>query len=115
MAPEALERAIAEIIARRGAVPVMVVATAGTTGGGMIDPLQAFADIAAREKLWLHVDAAWGGAALASERLRPLLAGIERADSITIDAHKWPAPSTMGCASCSWTRHGHLLSEACRA
>ena len=60
----------------------MVVATAGTTGGGMIDPLHACADIAARERLWYHVDAAWGGAALASDRLRGLLAGIERADSI---------------------------------
>jgi glutamate/tyrosine decarboxylase-like PLP-dependent enzyme len=112
MDPAALERAIAEDRAG-GAVPVMVVATAGTTGGGMIDPLQASADIAAREKLWLHVDAAWGGAALASERLRPLLAGIERADSITIDAHKWPA-ATMGCAL-FLTRHGHLLSEAFHA
>ncbi|HEX4240503.1 MAG TPA: pyridoxal-dependent decarboxylase [Steroidobacteraceae bacterium] len=112
MDPAALERAIAEDRAG-GAVPVMVVATAGTTGGGMIDPLQACADIAAREKLWLHVDAAWGGAALASERLRPLLAGIERADSITIDAHKWPA-ATMGCAL-FLTRHGHLLAEAFHA
>ena len=80
-----------------GAVPVMIVATAGTTGGGMIDPLHACADIAPREELWYHVDAAWGGAALASDRLRGLLAGIERADSITIDAHKWLA-TTMGCA-----------------
>ena len=93
-----------------GMVPVMVVATAGTTGGGMIDPLQACADIAAQEDLWYHVDAAWGGAALASTRLRPLLAGIEHADSITIDAHKWMA-TTMGCAM-FLTRHAPLLSEA---
>lgn len=96
-----------------GSVPVMVVATAGTTGGGMIDPLMACADIAAREKLWFHVDAAWGGAALASEKLRGLLAGIERADSLIIDAHKWLA-TTMGCAVFI-TRHGHLLSEAFHA
>jgi glutamate/tyrosine decarboxylase-like PLP-dependent enzyme len=96
-----------------GAVPVMVVATAGTTGGGMIDPLAACADIAAREHLWFHVDAAWGGAALASEQLRGLLAGIERADSLIIDAHKWLA-TTMGCAIFI-TRHGHLLSEAFHA
>jgi glutamate/tyrosine decarboxylase-like PLP-dependent enzyme len=93
-----------------GRVPVMVVATAGTTGGGMIDPLHACADIAAREGLWYHVDAAWGGAALASPRLRPLLDGIERADSITIDAHKWLS-TTMGCAM-FLTRHGPLLAEA---
>ena len=112
MDPKALMRAIAEDRAG-GAVPVMVVATAGTTGGGMIDPLHACADIARQEGLWLHVDAAWGGAALASNRMRPLLAGIERADSITIDAHKWLA-TTMGCALFI-TSHGHLLSEAFHA
>ena len=85
----------------------MVVATAGTTGAGMIDPLHACADVAQRERLWYHVDAAWGGAALASNRLRRLLAGIERADSVTIDAHKWLA-TTMGCAVFI-TRHAHLL------
>jgi glutamate/tyrosine decarboxylase-like PLP-dependent enzyme len=112
MDPNALMRAIAEDRAG-GAVPVMVVATAGTTGAGMIDPLHACADIAQRERLWYHIDAAWGGAALASNRLRPALAGLERADSITIDAHKWFA-TTMGCAVFI-TRHGHLLSEAFHA
>ena len=91
----------------------MVVATAGTTGAGMIDPLPACADIAGAEQLWYHVDAAWGGAALASERLQPLLAGIERADSITIDAHKWFA-TTMGCAMYI-TRRGAVLSQAFHA
>jgi glutamate/tyrosine decarboxylase-like PLP-dependent enzyme len=108
----ALSRTIATDRAA-GIVPVMVVATAGTTGGGMIDPLLACADIAQREGLWYHVDAAWGGAALASERLRGLLAGIERADSLIIDAHKWLA-TTMGCAIFI-TRKGHLLSEAFNA
>jgi glutamate/tyrosine decarboxylase-like PLP-dependent enzyme len=112
MDPEALARAIAQDRAK-GSVPVMVVATAGTTGGGMIDPLAACADIAQRESLWFHVDAAWGGAALASEKLRGLLKGIERADSLIIDAHKWLA-TTMGCAIFI-TRHGHLLSEAFHA
>ncbi len=112
MDPRALLRAIAEDRAD-GAVPVMVVATAGTTGGGMIDPLHACADVARRENLWYHIDAAWGGAALASNRLRGLLAGIERADSFTIDAHKWLA-ATMGCAVFV-TRRGDLLSEAFHA
>jgi glutamate/tyrosine decarboxylase-like PLP-dependent enzyme len=112
MDPQALMRAIAGDRAN-GAVPVMVVATAGTTGAGMIDPLHACADIAQQERLWYHVDAAWGGAALASNRLRKLLAGIERADSITIDAHKWLA-TTMGCAMFI-TRRGDLLSEAFHA
>jgi glutamate/tyrosine decarboxylase-like PLP-dependent enzyme len=112
MDPEALSRSIAAD-RRAGSVPVMVVATAGTTAGGMIDPLPAAAEIARREGLWYHVDAAWGGGALASDRLRPLLAGIECADSITIDAHKWFA-TTMGCAMYITTR-GALLSEAFHA
>jgi glutamate/tyrosine decarboxylase-like PLP-dependent enzyme len=79
-----------------GCVPVMIAATAGTTNAGMIDPLPACAEIAGGFGLWFHVDAAWGGAAIASERLRGLLHGIEQADSMTIDAHKWFA-TTMGC------------------
>jgi glutamate/tyrosine decarboxylase-like PLP-dependent enzyme len=96
-----------------GSVPIMIVATAGTTGAGMIDPLPQCADLAQREGLWYHVDAAWGGAALASDSLRELLSGIERADSITIDAHKWFA-TTMGCAMFI-ARHGKLLSQAFHA
>ena len=110
--PHALQNAIAEDRAA-GAVPLMVVATAGTTGGGMIDPLHLCADIAQQEKLWYHVDAAWGGAALASDRMRSLLAGMERADSITIDAHKWMA-TTMGCAMFITTR-AKILAEAFNA
>jgi aromatic-L-amino-acid/L-tryptophan decarboxylase len=112
MDPAALARAIAED-RKAGSVPVLVVATAGTTGGGMIDPLPAIADVARHEATWYHVDAAWGGAALASERMRGLLAGVERADSITIDAHKWFA-TTMGCAMYITARSG-LLSEAFHA
>jgi glutamate/tyrosine decarboxylase-like PLP-dependent enzyme len=112
MDSNALSRSIAADRAS-GIVPVMVVATAGTTGAGMVDPLHACADIAQRERVWFHVDAAWGGAALASNRLRGLLAGIERADSLIIDAHKWLA-TTMGCAIFI-TRQGHVLSEAFHA
>jgi len=111
MDPKALSRAIAADRAL-GTVPIMVVATAGTTGAGMIDPLHACADIAGREQLWYHVDAAWGGGALASERLRTHLEGLERADSFTVDAHKWLA-TTMGCALFI-TRRGPVLSEAFR-
>ncbi|HVA15623.1 MAG TPA: pyridoxal-dependent decarboxylase [Stellaceae bacterium] len=81
---------------RAGCVPIMIVATAGTTNAGMIDPLAACGAVARRNRIWYHVDAAWGGGAIASDRLRGLLAGIETADSITIDAHKWFA-TTMGC------------------
>ena len=112
MDARALTRAITEDRAR-GAVPVMLIATAGTTGGGMIDPLHACAEIAERERLWYHVDAAWGGGALASDRMRGLLAGLEHADSITIDAHKWLA-TTMGCAMFVTTQ-GDILSQAFHA
>ncbi|MGO9991020.1 MAG: pyridoxal phosphate-dependent decarboxylase family protein [Steroidobacteraceae bacterium] len=112
MDARALMRAIAEDRAR-GAVPVMLVATAGTTASGMIDPLHACAEIAEREGLWYHVDAAWGGGALASDRMRGLLSGIEHAESITIDAHKWLA-TTMGCAMFI-TTEGRVLSQAFHA
>jgi glutamate/tyrosine decarboxylase-like PLP-dependent enzyme len=62
--------------------------------------------------LWFHVDAAWGGALIASEHHRPVLAGIEAADSLTIDAHKWFAV-TMGCGM-FFTRHPQTLSAAFR-
>lgn len=78
-----------------GFVPVLVVATAGTTNAGMIDPLEATGALAREHDLWFHVDAAWGGAAIAHDSLRKALVGIERADSLTIDAHKWFA-TTMG-------------------
>ena len=79
-----------------GCVPFLIVACGGTTNAGMIDPLNACADLAAKHGLWYHVDAAWGGAIVASSRLRGVMAGLERADSATIDAHKWFA-TTMGC------------------
>jgi glutamate decarboxylase len=65
-----------------------VVGIAGTTETGSVDPLGELADIAAQYRAHFHVDAAWGGPTLFSSRYRPLLAGIERADSVTIDAHK---------------------------
>jgi len=78
-----------------GCVPVLIASTAGTTNAGMVDPLPACADLARKYEIWFHVDAAWGGAAIASDKVRPALSGIEQADSITIDAHKWFA-TTMG-------------------
>ncbi len=97
---------------RRGTVPVLISATAGTTGAGMVDPLEPCAALAREHGIWYHVDAAWGGAALCSERLRGELAGIELADSVTIDAHKWLA-TTMGCGMFI-TRGPAILSEAFR-
>ncbi len=88
MRVDELERLIADDVAN-GIRPAAVVATAGTTGTGAIDPLVAVAAVASRHGAWLHVDAAYGGAIAVSDTLRPLLNGIELADSITFDAHKW--------------------------
>ncbi|MGO1482168.1 MAG: pyridoxal phosphate-dependent decarboxylase family protein [Brachybacterium sp.] len=72
-----------------GYAPFTVIATAGTTNTGAIDPLGALADIASAESLWLHVDGAFGASALVSETHRGMLQGVERSDSISWDAHKW--------------------------
>ncbi len=88
MRVDLLEEAIAADRAA-GVTPIAVVGTAGTTGPGTVDPLPEIADVCAREGIWFHVDAAYGGAAVFSEALRPLLDGIERADTITFDPHKW--------------------------
>ncbi|MFJ9685029.1 pyridoxal phosphate-dependent decarboxylase family protein [Streptomyces bacillaris] len=79
----ALERCVAE-----GAVPMAVVATAGTTDFGSIDPLPEIAALCERFAAWMHVDAAYGCGLLASRERRGLLEGIERADSVTVDYHK---------------------------
>lgn len=66
-----------------------VIATAGTTNAGIIDDLEGIGRICREERIWFHVDAAYGGGALASPKLRPLFRGLELADSVTIDPHKW--------------------------
>ena len=73
---------------RDGFVPFAIVGHAGTTNTGAVDDLAALADLAAAEDLWLHVDAAYGGFFMLTERGRGLMRGIERADSITLDPHK---------------------------
>jgi aromatic-L-amino-acid decarboxylase len=88
MRPDALEQAIAEDRAR-GHVPVAVVATVGTTGVTSVDPCGAVAAVCEREGLWLHVDAAYAGAAASLPEMRPLFDGWERADSVVFNPHKW--------------------------
>ena len=72
-----------------GAMPIVVVATAGTVATGAIDDLSEIADICAEEKVWLHVDGAFGALAALSDNLRPLVKGLDRADSLAFDLHKW--------------------------
>ena len=85
---DVLERAIASDRAN-GLWPLAVCANAGTTNTGAVDPLPELADLCAAQGVWLHVDAAYGGFAVLTERGRAALVGIERADSVTLDPHKW--------------------------
>ncbi len=96
-----------------GWAPFMVVGTAGTTAAGVIDPLPEIADFCREEGLWFHADAAWGGAAILSPELKQHLAGIERADSITWDAHKWLSVP-MGCGM-FFCRHRESVARAFHA
>jgi aromatic-L-amino-acid/L-tryptophan decarboxylase len=88
MRPDALEEALASDVAA-GVTPVAVVATAGTTLTGAVDPLEEISDVCVRHGVWLHVDGAYGLPAAAVSDTSPLFAGLERADSATLDAHKW--------------------------
>jgi len=88
MRVEAL-RALVQADRQSGFVPFLVIATAGSVDCGAIDPLDAIADFTAKEGLWFHVDGAFGALAVLSPELKPRVAGIERADSIAFDFHKW--------------------------
>jgi aromatic-L-amino-acid decarboxylase len=92
-----------------GRLPWVVVANAGATNTGTIDPLADLANLCAAENLWLHVDAAYGWAAVLTNEGRALLAGIERADSVTLDPHKWLA-QTFECGGVL-VRRGELLAR----
>jgi glutamate/tyrosine decarboxylase-like PLP-dependent enzyme len=95
---------------RSGRRPFCAVATAGTTNSGIVDDLVKIADVCRRHKLWLHVDGAYGAAAVFSDKHRDLVRGIELADSITIDPHKWLAvPFAAGLIL---TRHPKILETA---
>jgi len=88
MRPGALEAAIAED-RRAGIVPLAVVATVGTTSTTSVDPVEAIADICAREGAWLHVDCAYAGVAAIVPEYRHILRGVDRADSVVVNPHKW--------------------------
>lgn len=102
----------AQIAADRaeGLRPIAVIASAGTVNTGAIDDLAAVADVAAREQLWFHVDGAIGGIGVIAPALRARLGGIERADSLAFDFHKWLyVPYEAGCIL---VRDGDLLRES---
>jgi glutamate/tyrosine decarboxylase-like PLP-dependent enzyme len=97
------EAVYADAAARRW--PFCVVANAGDTSTGSVDPLDDIAEFCAAESLWLHVDAAYGGFAVLDARGAELLAGIERADSVALDPHKWLyTPFEAGCILASDVR-----------
>jgi glutamate/tyrosine decarboxylase-like PLP-dependent enzyme len=109
---EELKKRVAED-RMNGYLPFLVVGTGGTTAAGVIDPLPELGQFCREQGLWFHVDAAWGGSAILSPKLRRYLAGIDSADSITCDAHKWLSVS-MGCGM-FFCRHPDTVAEAFRA
>jgi aromatic-L-amino-acid decarboxylase len=109
MGAAALQAAISEDRAA-GWLPFAVVATAGTTSTASVDPVADIATICEREGLWLHVDAAYGGAAATVPELRSVLDGCERADSLVVNPHKWLF-TPMDC-SVLYTRHQAALRNA---
>jgi len=108
---DALARAVAEDRAR-GLRPAIVVGSAGTVNTGAVDPLNAIADFCARESLWFHADGAYGAMARVAPSLAPQFAGMERADSLAADPHKWLyVPYEAGA---TLVREGHRLADAFR-
>ena len=96
----------------RGLRPAIVVGNAGTVNTGAIDPLDAIADFCARESLWFHADGAYGAMARIAPALAPQFAGMERADSLAADPHKWLyVPYEAGA---TLVREGHRLADAFR-
>lgn len=95
---------------QNGFTPFLIVGTAGSTPIGSIDPLYELSEIAKSEKMWFHVDAAWAGGALISNQVSKQLGGIENADSVTADAHKWLSiPMGAGMFFC---KHPNSLYQA---
>jgi aromatic-L-amino-acid decarboxylase len=104
MRPDALEKAIREDLSS-GIIPVA--ATAGTTLTGAVDPISAIAEICERHGVWLHIDGAYGLPAAATDEAAPLFDGLGRADSATLDAHKWLGVQ-KSCSVVLMRRAGHL-------
>jgi glutamate/tyrosine decarboxylase-like PLP-dependent enzyme len=111
MLPDELKKMVAADRAS-GLSPFLVAASAGTTNTGSVDPLHAIAEICEREKLWFHIDAAYAGFAVLTREGKAMLEGIERADSVTLDPHKWLfVPFECGCLL---VRNPSTLADAFR-
>lgn len=108
MRADQLEKAIAEDRAR-GYIPVAVVATVGTTSTTSVDPVPAIADLCARERVWLHVDASYAGVVGLVPELRHHLDGVDRADSLVVNPHKWLF-TPVDC-SAFWVKDQALLKR----
>lgn len=108
MRPDLLEAQMERDVAE-GMLPVAVVATLGTTSTGSLDPLPRVAEIAARHGAWLHVDASYAGSAAISRRFRALWNGIEAADSLVVNPHKWLF--TQFDLGVLYTKHPDVLRE----
>lgn len=109
MNPQALSAAVENDL-RAGRVPLAVIATVGTTSTTAIDPVPAIADICQRQRMWLHVDATYGGIAAILPEMREVLAGCDRADSLVVNPHKWLF-TPVDC-SALYTRRPDLLKKA---
>jgi aromatic-L-amino-acid decarboxylase len=109
MRPDLLRAAIDADVAA-GYLPLACVATVGTTSTTSIDPVPAIAEICTAAKVWLHVDGAYGGVAAVSPRYRHVLDGVELADSLVVNPHKWLF-TPIDC-SAFYTRHPHVLKRA---
>ena len=114
MRMDTLEQRLAEV-ADAGGIPFFVAATAGTTVRGAYDPLQPLLELRRRYRFWLHVDGAWGGAVIFSDRLRQqYLPHLEQADSFTLDFHKMLGAALM-CNVLLFNHRPHILREVCSA
>ena len=108
---QGLQRALDEDL-RQGLAPFCVIANAGTTGTGAVDPLPELSRLCEERKIWLHADAAYGGAAAICERGRQELKGLEECDSLALDPHKWLfQPFDLGCVL---VKEEHWMTETFR-
>ncbi|KAH9718719.1 Tyrosine decarboxylase 1 [Citrus sinensis] len=109
LSPDTVRAAVEDDI-KSGYVPLYLCATVGTTGAGAVDPIEELGKIANEYKLWLHIDAAYAGSACICSEYRHYLNGVELADSISLNPHKWFL-TNMDCG-CLWVKHPRFLVDS---